>query len=216
MPTAPRLVVVGAGGHAISVADAILSLQWTLEGFYSPDGAGPAESLGSVFPSLESLDFDNITFVPGIGANYARETALESLLSAHPGARLASVVHSTAWVSPHATIEPGAVVLSHAHVGPQSVLRRGALLNTGASLDHESSIGDFGSLGPGARTGGNVEIGPRTMVGMQAGILQGIAVGADTVIGAHSLVNRDIGDNLVAWGTPAKVVRNRSREDPYY
>ena len=211
-----QLIIVGSGGHAVSVADAAVSSGWTVEGFYSPDGSGPVASVGPVFSSLESLDLENIALVPGIGSNHVREDALEDVVNLFPSVTVASVIHATAWVSPSATVHPGSVILAQASVGPGSVLGRGALVNTGASVDHESSLGDFASLGPGARTGGNVEIGPRTMVGMQAGILHGIAVGADTVIGAKSLVSSDIGSNVVAWGTPAKVVRSRSREDPYY
>ena len=216
MPRSSRLIIIGAGGHALSVADAAVSSGWTVEGFYSPDGSGPAVSAGAIFTSLETLDLQTIALVPGIGTNYLREDALEHVLTLFPTATVASVIHATAWVSPSATLHSGSVILAQASVGPGSVLGRGAILNSGASLDHESRIGDFGSLGPGARTGGNVQVGSRTMIGMQAGILHGIRVGADTVIGAQSLVNSCIDSNVVAWGTPAKVVRNRSREAPYY
>ena len=216
MPRSSRIIIIGAGGHALSVADAAVSSGWTVEGFYSPDGSGPAASAGPVFSSLESLDLADIALVPGIGTNHVRDDALEEVLSLFPSVTVASIIHATAWVSPSATVNPGSVILVQASVGPGSVLGRGALVNTGASVDHESSLGDFSSLGPGVRTGGNVEIGPRTMVGMQAGILQGVTVGADTVIGAQSLVTSDIDSNVVAWGTPARVVRKRSREDRYY
>jgi acetyltransferase-like isoleucine patch superfamily enzyme len=54
------------------------------------------------------------------------------------------------------------------------------------------------------------------MVGIQAGILHGITVGSDCVVGANALVNRDLDSNIVTWGTPAKTVRNRLKDDPYY
>ena len=54
------------------------------------------------------------------------------------------------------------------------------------------------------------------MIGMQAGILHGISLGSDAVIGAHSLVNQDVENNAVAWGSPARVMRSRAREDAYY
>jgi len=60
-----------------------------------------------------------------------------------------------------------------------------------------------------------VTIGKRTAIGLNAGILQGISVGPDTVIGAHSLVNKDMPDSVVAYGTPATVVRQRQRDDRY-
>jgi acetyltransferase-like isoleucine patch superfamily enzyme len=54
------------------------------------------------------------------------------------------------------------------------------------------------------------------MIGMQAGILHGISLGSDAVIGAHSLVNQDVENNTVAWGSPARAMRSRAREDAYY
>ena len=59
-------------------------------------------------------------------------------------------------------------------------------------------------------------MGERTMIGMLAGILHGVKVGSDTVVGAQSLVNTDLDSNIVAWGTPARTVRTRLKEDPYY
>ena len=212
----PELVIIGAGGHALSVADAALSSGWTAISFYSPDGKGPTPSVGQVLSSLESLEITKTAFALGVGPNHDREDAWEEVVKHFPHAQLTSVIHATAWVSPHSIICDGAVILAHASVGPGSTLERGALLNTGASLDHDSSLGSFGSLGPGARTGGNVRIGERTMIGMQAGILHGISLGSDAVIGAHSLVNQGVENNAVAWGSPARVMRSRAREDAYY
>ncbi len=216
MPDRPELVIIGAGGHALSVADAALSSGWDSISFYSHGGTGPAASVGPIFSSFDSLDVTKTAFVLGVGTNHEREDAWEEVVKHFPHAQLTSVIHATAWVSPHSIIRDGAVILAHASVGPGSTLERGALLNTGASLDHDSSLGSFGSLGPGARTGGNVRIGERTMIGMQAGILHGISLGSDAVIGAHSLVNQDVESNAVAWGSPARVMRSRAREDAYY
>ena len=216
MPSPSNLIIVGAGGHALSVGDAALSAGWTVVGFYSPDGTGPASILGPVLSSLDSLELSNTAFALGIGTNHVRETVARDISRRFAQTEIVSVVHATAWVSPHATVHPGAVILAHTSVGPGSTVGRGALLNTGASLDHESSLGDYASLGPGARTGGNVSVGERTMIGIQAGIVHGVTVGSDCVVGAHSLVNSDLDSNVVAWGTPATTVRTRQQDDPYY
>jgi len=216
MPSPSNLIIVGAGGHALSVADAALSAGWTVVGFYSPDGAGPSLTLGPVLSSLDSPDLSDTAFALGIGTNHSRETVAEDISKRFPQTEIVSVVHATAWVSPHATVHPGAVILAHTSVGPGSTVGRGALLNTGASLDHESSLGDYASLGLGARTGGNVSVGERTMIGIQAGIVHGVRVGSDCVVGGHSFVNSDLDNNIVAWGTPATTVRTRLKDDPYY
>lgn len=215
MPDTP-LIVVGAGGHAISVADAALSSGWKVVGFYSREASGPASALGPIISNLESGDAHGHAFALGIGANHLRESSFNEISRRFPEAKIASIVHKSAWVSPYATVHPGAAVLALAAVGPGSTVGTGALINTGASLDHEASLGDFASLGPGSRTGGNTTIGSRAMVGMNAAILHGITVGNDVVVGAHSLVNRDVQSNTVTWGIPARHVRTRRKDEPYF
>jgi maltose O-acetyltransferase len=53
---------------------------------------------------------------------------------------------------------------------------------------------------------GKVVIGNRVFIGAGSIILPGVTIGNDVVIGAGSIVSRDIPDNSVASGNPAKVV----------
>ena len=50
-------------------------------------------------------------------------------------------------------------------------------------------------------------------IGSHTTVLPGIKIGKNSVIGAHSLVNRDIPDNVLAFGIPAKVVRKLDKDD---
>ena len=45
-------------------------------------------------------------------------------------------------------------------------------------------------------------------IGAGSTVLPGVTVGENSVVGAHSLVTRDIPDNVVAYGVPAKIIRN--------
>ena len=53
---------------------------------------------------------------------------------------------------------------------------------------------------------GSVKIGSNCYVGPNVVISKGITIGNQCVIGANSFVNRDIPDNLRAWGNPAKLI----------
>lgn len=44
-------------------------------------------------------------------------------------------------------------------------------------------------------------------IGSHSVVLPGVTVGENTVVGAMSLVNRDLPDNVLAFGVPAKVVK---------
>ena len=53
-----------------------------------------------------------------------------------------------------------------------------------------------------------VHVEPGTHIGCNATVLQGIHIGSNTLIGAGSLVNRDLPENIVAWGSPCREVRS--------
>jgi len=55
---------------------------------------------------------------------------------------------------------------------------------------------------------GGVQIGNNVFIGMNAIILKGVHVGNNVIIGAGSVVSKDIPDDCVVVGNPAKVVCN--------
>ena len=50
-------------------------------------------------------------------------------------------------------------------------------------------------------------------IGSHTTILPGVSIGKNSIIGAHSLVNKDIPDNVVAYGVPAKVIKKLENND---
>lgn len=60
---------------------------------------------------------------------------------------------------------------------------------------------------------GKVTIGDNVFIGVKSTILKGVTIGNNVIIGANSLVNKDIPDNVIAAGNPAKVIMTL---DEYY
>jgi acetyltransferase-like isoleucine patch superfamily enzyme len=54
-----------------------------------------------------------------------------------------------------------------------------------------------------------IHIGNGCWLGTTVTVTDGVEIGDNTVIGAHSLVNRSLPAGVIAFGTPAKVVRQR-------
>ena len=60
---------------------------------------------------------------------------------------------------------------------------------------------------------GKVVLKQNCRIGSHSTILPGVSIGKNSIIGAHSLVNKDIPDNVVAFGVPAKIVRQLNNDE---
>tara|TARA_B100001057_G_C22148372_1_gene681017 strand:- start:11 stop:418 length:408 start_codon:yes stop_codon:yes gene_type:complete len=60
---------------------------------------------------------------------------------------------------------------------------------------------------------GKVVLKQNCRIGSHSTILPGVTVGKNSIIGAHSLVNKDIPDNTLAYGVPAKVKRKLNDDE---
>ena len=57
-----------------------------------------------------------------------------------------------------------------------------------------------------------VKIGANVWLGEKVTVLRGVTIGDGAVIASHALVNRDIPENAIAGGVPAKVLKFRGKE----
>jgi acetyltransferase-like isoleucine patch superfamily enzyme len=54
---------------------------------------------------------------------------------------------------------------------------------------------------------GRVVLKKNCRIGSHTTIMPGVTVGENAVVGAHSFVNKDIPDNVVAFGVPVEIIR---------
>jgi sugar O-acyltransferase (sialic acid O-acetyltransferase NeuD family) len=118
-----------------------------------------------------------------------------------------TVIHPTAFVAYNAQIGRGCQILAQSSVSAKAVLGDSVIVNTGASVDHETVVGDFVHIAPRATICGAVNIGKHTFIGANATVLPRITIGENSIIGAGSVVTKDIPQNVVAYGNPAKIIK---------
>lgn len=210
------MIIFGAGGHAVSVAETVLASGHRIDCFVDEDPTF-GELLGYPVVSQIPDEFDpqSGSIVIAIGDNAARQAVWTRLSQQFGIDCFPTVIHPSASVSDLAVLGAGSVVLQGAIVGSKATAGLCCLLNSGSIVEHEALLGDFASLAPGSMTGGRVSIGARTAVGIGAVIKHGVAIGSDSVVGAASYVPKDLPANVVAYGTPARIIRPRATGDSY-
>ncbi len=217
-----RIVFVGTSGHAGVALDAIERCGgYEVLGFFDSFRASGEEAYGypvhgaeDRLPAFLGAQPDCAVHV-AIGDNFQRRRMHERLRGLAPGIRFAAVVHPFSSVSPRAGIADGAIVLAGAIVCAGASVGEGCLLNTGSSLDHDCTMDAFASLGPGTVVGGNARIGTCSAIAIGTTVLHGRRIGEHSIIGAGAVVVRDMPDRCVAYGVPARVVRERMPGDAY-
>ena len=216
--TALRLF--GGGTRAGVIVDFVrwrLKDQFELQGFYDDDpGAGGGLSLtrlGGIADGLREMQGSNAAAVIALGT-YASWRACEVLHDLRQrNVAVANLVSPMAFVSPSAQIGVGALILDGVFIGARAKI--GALLTANASaiIEHDTVIGHNVMLGSGAAVAGFGRLEDHCFIGTNATVLPNVVIGSGTLLAAGSTAARNLPQNVIAIGSPAKIRRDVGQED---
>lgn len=211
-----RLVVLGAAGFGRETLDVLEAINQSLdEPQFDVIGVlddGPSEV------SLERLAARNVTYLgttadwlaSGDSASYllgVGDPKLRRMLDSrfrNAGLVAATAVHPTVVLGTMVTVGRGAVICAGAQIATNTRLGEHVHLNRGANVGHDCLLDDFVSINPGAIISGEVTIESGVLIGAGAVVLFGLTVGRDSLVGASACVVRDVVENTVVKGVPAR------------
>jgi len=208
-----RYVIVGGGGHALSVAEAALARGLPLLGYTSPKDEGelaPGIARLGDDSALRELDAANVRLLNGLGSA-GRGMALRRDTYIHlrdAGLHFAELVHPAASVSPLlGHLGPAHQVLAGAAVNADVRSGENLLINTGAIVEHGCRIGSHCHIASGAVLCGDVTLGDAVHIGAGATVIQGIEIGSGAVIAAGAVITENVEPLTLVAGVPGKVKR---------
>jgi len=217
------IFIVGASGHAKVVLD-IVEREGRLRVVGLIDAVRHAGSTHFGYEVLGSeADLPALcqqmgvrACIVAIGDNAVRAKVAARITELEAGLTFATAVHPAAALARGVTVGAGSVVMAGAAINSDAAMGQHCIVNTGARLDHDGVLEDFSSLGPGAVLGGNVRVGAFAHVGIGACVIHGATIGENAVVGAGAAVVRDVAANTVAYGVPARAIRQRQPGERYY
>lgn len=205
------LIIVGAGGHSAVILDIVNSInkhKKTINILGFLDDNVKLESfqgypiLGKVENILDYTN-DNMYFIVGIGDNYIRKSIVEK----HLNIKYITLIHETVVIGSDVNIGNGTVIMPNVIINARTNIGEHSILNTGSIIEHDNNIGAFSHISPGVVLCGGVNIGRNTHIGANSTIIQYKSIGDNCIIGAGSTVVKDIKNNSLAVGSPAKIIK---------
>jgi len=217
-----NIVIIGSSGHARVIIDIVQQEgRYNIAGLLDRHRETDKQTLGyRVLGKEEDLpELMNVHSLKGvivaIGDNFIRSRVATRVREICPDLPFVRAIHPRASIATDVSIGEGTVIMAGVCINPCSSVGRFCILNSSSSLDHDSTMEDFTSLAPSATTGGNCYIGEYSAISIGAVLIHGVRIGEQSVIGAASLVTKSIESSVVAYGTPARVIRNRQPGDKY-
>lgn len=208
------MLVIGAKGFAKEVLqtlhdnDELNNLT-----FYDDVNEGLGTHFYNVFPILKNkkeaenyfTEIDN-RFTIGIGSPILRKKLFLDFNSI--GGKFTTTISNSAIIGSYGNvIEEGCNIMARVVITNDVIIGKGCIINQISSIGHDTIIGSFSEICPNVSISGNCKLGESVFVGTGAIILPGVTVGNGVVIGAGAVVAKDLPDNCVAVGIPAKIIK---------
>ena len=208
------VLILGAGGHARVLIDALLASSALIAGIVDPDPMLAGATVLGV-PVLGGDEIvcnyspDEILLVNGLGSirlPQRRQEVFERFSAT--GYSFAPVVHPSAVIAADVELAEGVQIMAGAVVQTGCHIGANAIVNTRASVDHDCVIGDHSHIAPGVTLSGGVTVGRSSHIGTGTTIIQGIGIGDSSLVGAGSLVLKDVPSGVTVVGAPARMINN--------
>lgn len=198
-----RLIIIGASGHGKVVADiAKLNGYEDIVFLDNDNSITSCAGFPVLGPDSKTPEIEGNVFV-AVGNAAQRKVLMER----YADREFPVLIHPDSTVAKGVEIGAGTVVMAGDVINADARVGKGCIINTSSSVDHDCRIGDYCHIAVGAHVCGTVSIGAETWIGAGAVVSNNIDICDGCTVGAGAVVVKDILEQGVYIGLPARKKR---------
>lgn len=204
------LGIWGAGGlgrEVLELAKIINGRDKRWDGFvFIVDGATVSEVNGAKVIEYEDAKkkFDGLEVIIGIGEPAVREEKFNLLKD--DGIATPSLIHPDVHVPDTVKIGEGTVIQYGCFISSDISIGDNVFVQPQCNIGHDDELADGCIISGFGNLGGYVSIGKYTYIGLSVAIKEHVNIGSYSIVGMGSIVYKDIPDEMIALGNPARPI----------
>lgn len=203
-----KLILIGAGGHAKSVADSINKSEYELCGFIDSNKKGTHMGLPIWGTELDDIpNYEEYCYFVSIGDVGYRKLWFDRLRERRLS--IINIIDSSAIISASAKMGIGNFIGKMAVINADAEIGNNNVINTKALIEHECKVGDHNHLSTNSVINGNVIVGNSVFLGSSSVCNGQLKIGSNAIIGSGSVIIKDVPENVTVVGVPARVIKRR-------
>ena len=186
-----KIIIIGAGGHAMSCIDIILSVKkFKIYGIINKTSKALLnyKYLGNDRSLVNHRTKCKYAFI-GIGQIRSSDNRIKIYKKLKSlKYELPKIISKKSTVSNFSHIEESTIVMHNSHIGPKVNIGKNCIINTAAILEHECNIEDHCHISTNVTLNGNVNIGKGSFIGSGSIIKEGVKIPPFSFIKMGSVV----------------------------
>jgi sugar O-acyltransferase (sialic acid O-acetyltransferase NeuD family) len=205
------IYILGSSGFAKEVFFLLNDLKiFDVKGFIDKERNDSIQFEEGQIPVISEEDFMLMDFdeLPELAMGIGDPQLIQKLSIKFKKYKFPNIIHSSAILDIKNInlgigniITAGVILTTHIDIGDFNIF------NLNCTIGHDVKISNYNVINPSVNISGNVNIGNGNLLGVGSIILQGKVIGNNSIIGASSLVTKDVENEVVVIGIPAKKIK---------
>lgn len=209
------LYIIGAGNVGGFVAYHANEMgEYNVIGFIDEDESKKNKNYYG-YNVIGSLDFllkiKKKTAVAISVANPIFRKKINEILAENENLVFPNFIHPNAWISKTTNLGAGNIIYPGVVINYETKINNFCILNLNTTIGHNCNLQNYVTLSPGVSLGGFSNLKALSFLGIGSTMIQGLSVGEKSVIGAGAVVLKDIPNDVVAVGNPARIIKRETK-----